>query len=95
MGEEILLFGVPLVTFIAAIAITFRLGRAKKERGMTGFGLIWGAFTGMMFLGMHSAPGWDALIYAIALICVSAPAAVGGLIGGLIGWHKEHDIAHG
>lgn len=44
----------------------------------------WLAFTVAMFFGLEHASGWDGLTYAAALLGISAPVAVGALVGGTV-----------
>lgn len=88
ISEEIILFAVVGVAFLAALSLSFFFSKRRNKLGLSIIGVMWAAFTGIAFFGMYNASGWDVLGYAAALIGVSAPVGVGGLVGALVGWAK-------
>ena len=93
-SEEILVFIVPAIAFIITGAIAYFSGRARSTPVLTALGVIWAGFTGWMFFGMQQTTGWDGLGYAIALVLLAAPAAVGIGLGGLVGWVRSRKDIH-
>lgn len=89
MNEDVILFGVPVVAFVATLFVTFRLGKTKNGAGLIGCGLVWLTFTVFMFFGMQNASGWDGLSYLLGLILLGAPSGLAALIGGFWGWAKS------
>lgn len=88
-SEDILMFGIPTVAFVVAAVIAYLSAKARSGLAFGMIGLLWAAFTAMMFFGMENASGWDGLGYAIALLGLSAPAGAGLGLGGLVGWLKS------
>lgn len=93
-SEYLIVFGVPSLVFLAALFPCFWLGKQRNGKAFGLIGLIWLIFTGGMFVGIENATGWDGLGYVMALIGISLPTAVGGLLGGLVGWFKEDTATH-
>ena len=91
--EETMMLGIAGVAFVVSLVLSLFLGRHRNKPGLTIMGLVWAGGTGLLVLLMYNATGWDTLGYLLFLLMVSAPAAVGGLIGGLVGWAKV-DLAH-
>jgi membrane associated rhomboid family serine protease len=91
--EETLMLGIAGVAFVVSLVLSFFLGKHRNKLGLTIMGLVWAGGTGILVLLMYNATGWDTLGYLLFLHMVSAPAAVGGLIGGLVGLAKV-DQAH-
>ncbi|WP_320237856.1 hypothetical protein [Cognatiyoonia sp. IB215182] len=87
--EEFLIFGIPVSVLALSIFLAYRYAKDRNGKVLGVLGAIWALFTGWMFVGMEVASGWDGLIYLLGLFCISAPASVGGLIGGIIGWVKK------
>lgn len=94
MNEGIILFVVPAAAFLATLLQTYWFGKRQSRTGLVGFGVVWVAFTGVMFFGMENAHGWDGLGYLLALLGISAPSGVAALIGGLVGWAKNEKAIH-
>ena len=93
-GEDFLMFGIPLVAFLASLFPTYWFGKAKNNAGLICFGVIWAGFTGAMFFGMENASGWDGLGYMLGLIGISAPTGAAALIGGTVGRLKSEKAMH-
>lgn len=87
--EEILIFGIPVSVLALSIFLAYRYAKDRNGKVLGVFGAMWVVFTGLMLVGMEGAAGWDGLIYLLGLFCISAPASIGGLIGGIIGWVKK------
>ena len=94
LGEELTVLIVIGVAFLGALILSFFLGKRRNKRGLSIIGLLWAGFTATMFFGMYNATGWDGLGLLFALIGVSAPLGVGGLIGSLIGWARSGAKQH-
>jgi FtsH-binding integral membrane protein len=86
--EELLMLGIAGAAFVVSLVLSFFLGKHHSKLGLTIMGLVWAGGTGILVLQMYDATGWDTLGYLLVLLMVSAPAAVGGLIGGLVGSAK-------
>lgn len=87
--QGLIVIGVPLFVLTLSIYLAYRYANNHNRHVLAWMGALWLAFTGLMFVGMETAPGWDALIYMFALIGLSAPSGIGGLIGGILGWVKK------
>lgn len=85
-GEEILIFGVPLVVFGVTVFLAHWLGKLRSGVALSVLGLIWTGFTVMLFFGMEQGNGWD---YLFALVLLSAPSGAGLGLGSLIGWIRS------
>lgn len=92
--EEFALFTIPVIAFLTSLFLTFGFGKNRNYVGLISLGAVWAAFTGVMFLAVEAATGWDGLGYAAALVGISAPAGIAGLIGGIVGWAKSEKAAH-
>ncbi len=88
-GEELVIFGVPLAVFLASLFTCFSFGKQRYKKGLVTIGLLLLGFTVAMLFGIGASSGWDGLIYLFALIGIGAPAGVGALLGGLVGWFKK------
>lgn len=95
MDRELLAaFGIPLVVFVVAVTIGYALGKRKHLGGLSTIGVLLVVVTVWLFVGLGKAQGYDGLAYIFALIGLDAPAALGMLIGGGVGWvrqRKEQD----
>ncbi len=87
----IISFGVPSLFFVAGLCVCNYFSLHARTAGLWWFWGCWGVFTGAIFFGMHNAPGWDVLVYFFAAVGISAPLALGGLIGGLTGAMKRNN----
>lgn len=94
IGEELLLLGIPLTAFVASVFAAYWLMKWRNTAILICLGLVWVAFTGMMFFGMEAATGWDGLGYLLGLLGISAPIGVAGLIGSTVGWFKREKAMH-
>lgn len=94
LNEDILIFGIPAVTFVIALIAAYLSGKARSAAALTVFGLLWAGFTAAMFFGIEKASGWDGLGYALALIGIAAPAGAGIGLGGLVGWLRSGKMIH-
>lgn len=92
--ETLLVFGIPAVIFAGSVGLTFWLAKRAHRLGGLGLSLVWLVFTAGMFFGLEQSTGWDGLGFLAGLIGISAPVAVGGLIGGAIGLAKREDVIH-
>jgi len=90
-GEDLLIYSVPLVVFLVSLFLCFFFGKTRFKGGLITMGLLWLCFTVAMLLGLRETTGWDGLGYLLALIGLSAPAGVGALLGGLVGWFKKEN----
>lgn len=90
-GEDVVIFGVPLAVFLVSLFTCFSFGKQRYKKGLVAIGLLLLGFTVAMFVGMGASSGWDGLIYLFALIGIGAPAGVGALLGGLVGWLKKEN----
>ncbi|MEJ8560187.1 hypothetical protein QTO30_02310 [Yoonia sp. GPGPB17] len=91
---DIVLFAVIGAIFLGAAFPAFFLGRRQSKLGLSILGLIWVAFTGALFFGMNNGNKYEELAYLFALIGISAPVGLGGLIGSLVGWAKSGNGQH-
>jgi hypothetical protein len=88
---EIILFGVPIITAIAAGCLAYALGRGRAKSGTILLAGAIVAFALWMYVGLEMTPGWDAVIYLLGLLGIALPAALGTVLGGLIGWKQKKD----
>lgn len=73
------------IALIAGV-VAYGVGHAFGGKGFTiGLGII-ASIAAFFGLGLAQATGYDAIGWAIMLIGVTAPAAAGYTILGLIGW---------
>lgn len=93
-GEDIVVYAIPVVAFLAVLFPSYWLAKAKNNTALIFLGVIWAGFTGAMFFGIENASGWDGLGYLLALIGISAPTGVAGLIGGIVGRFKGEKAMH-
>ena len=87
--EEFLMYAVPIGIFVVSTVIGFFAAKAQSKAWITLITVAWFAFTIAMFIALDSAVGWDGLLYVIALIFVSAPSGLGGLVGAITCWVKK------
>ncbi|WP_400082460.1 hypothetical protein [Yoonia sp. R78084] len=92
-SEEIALIGIGCGSFLIPLVLSFLAGLRRSKMALAAMTFLWAGFTVVMFYQLSITGGWDALLYILLLLFVSAPAAVGGLIGGLVGWARA-DQAH-
>ena len=85
-SDDFFVFAIPLVVFFVMGLAAHAFGKRKSVKGLSVIGGLCGAFGMWMFVGMATAGGYDALGYFFALIWLGAPAAVGSVLGGLVGW---------
>ena len=90
-SEDIVVYAVPLVAFLASLFVSFAFGKNRFKGGLICFGLLWLGFTVAMFFGMEAASGWDGLGYLVGLIGLSVPVGIGALLGGLVGWFRKEN----
>lgn len=87
-GEELALIGIGCGSFLVPLGLTLVAARRRSKMALAVMAVLWAGFTVLMFYQLSITGGWDALLYIALLFFVSAPAAVGGLIGSLLGWAK-------
>ncbi len=87
-SEEIALIGIGCCSFLIPLGLTLLAGLRRRKMALAAMTVLWAGFTVLMFYQLSITGGWDALLYIFLLLFVSAPAAVGGLIGGLVGWAR-------
>lgn len=87
-SEEIALIGIGCASFLIPLGLTLVAGLRRSKMALSVMTVLWAGFTVLMFYQLSITGGWDALLYFFLLLFVSAPAAVGGLIGGLVGWAR-------
>ncbi|KQI70797.1 hypothetical protein AN191_15910 [Loktanella sp. 5RATIMAR09] len=87
-SEEIALIGMGCASFLIPLGLTVVAALRKSKMALAAMAFLWAGFTALMFFQLSITGGWDALLYVLLLLFVSAPAAVGGLIGGLVGWAR-------
>lgn len=87
-SEEIALIGIGCGSFLIPLGLTLVAGLRRSKMALAVMTFFWAGFTVLMFYQLSITGGWDALLYVLLLLFVSAPAAVGGLIGGLVGWSR-------
>ena len=92
-GDGLIIIGIGGAFFLAALALSFFLGKRRNKVGLWLLGLLWGGTAVLMARGLSAASGLDRIGYLLVLILVHAPAGVGGLIGGLVGWTKSGSAA--
>lgn len=93
-SELFFVIGIPLAAFATSGLIAFGLAKGRFKHGLIALAGLWSAFSVWMVVGMTNATGLDGLGYVAGLIGLSAPAAVGGLIGLAIGRAKVKDGPH-
>ena len=87
--DEFILVAIVVAAFLVPLVMAYFFCKRRNKLGLSILGVIWAGFTAILFFGMNNATGWDGLGYLMILLGVSAPAAVGGLIGSLVGWAKS------
>ncbi len=90
--DMLVLWGVPVVTVLIAGTGAFFAAKARNTALLGLAGILWLCFTVAMGFGLNTAVGWDGLIYIAGLLGISAPSAVGLLIGGVIGIYKREAL---
>jgi len=85
--HPIRLLAFPVCVLILAATLSPFTIKARNKWIATFLGLVWVGFTGWMFYGGTTAIGDDVLVFGLALRGISAPAAIGLIFGGSIGWY--------
>lgn len=91
-SEEIALIGIGCGSFLIPLGLTLVAGLRRSKIALAAMTVLWAGFTLLMFYQLSITGGWDVLLYILLLLFVSAPAAVGGLIGGLVGWSRADQM---
>jgi hypothetical protein len=71
----------------------YAISRAKIYKALAAIGGALIAVTGVLYVAMDQATGWDGLIYVLIFIGGVAPAAVGGALGAVVGWFMNRKSA--
>lgn len=90
-SEDVIVYAVPLVAFLASLFISFAFGKNRFTGGLVVIGLLWLGFTVAMFFGMEASPGLDGLGYLVGLIGLSVPVGICALLGGVVGWFRKEN----
>ncbi|KQB97547.1 hypothetical protein AL073_00925 [Loktanella sp. 1ANDIMAR09] len=87
-SEEIALIWIGCGSFLIPLGLTYLAGLRQSKMTLAAMTFLWAGFTALMSYQLSITGGWDVLLYICMLLFVSAPSAVGGLIGGLVGWAR-------
>ena len=94
MTGDIIAFGIPLTIFLVSGFATHWLAKNQSHTALKWVGSFWLLTTFAMLIGVSTLGSWDGLIYVAILIGISAPAGLGGLIGGLVGRFRAKKVAN-
>jgi hypothetical protein len=91
MEIEAFLFFVVMPACVAALvgALAFWCGRRRLRSGIVGLVLAFLALTVAMVVGLEGTSGLDGLIYLVGLVLIAAPAGLGVMVGGILGWQRK------
>jgi hypothetical protein len=92
--EDLFIYAIPVVVLIISSLLAYWLGKARNGMALGSLAVLWVCFTGLLFLAIEQASGWDGLGYAVALVGLNAPAGIGLGLGGLTGWLKSRKVMH-
>ena len=88
--DAILLFWVmPLCFLLLAGGLSYWAGLRRKRWGTGGLVAVLLVFALAMLVGIEGSRGIDLALYQAGLTLMAAPAAVGAVIGGVIGWRRK------
>ncbi|WP_019954058.1 hypothetical protein [Yoonia vestfoldensis] len=88
--EAFAFFGV-MPACVAGLAgwLSFWCGRKRLRSGTIGLILAFVALTIAMLVGLEGTSGLDGLIYLVSLVLIAAPAGLGVIVGGILGWQRK------
>lgn len=94
MEIEALMFFVVMPACVAAFAgwLAFLCGRRRLRSGIFGLALACLALIVAMVVGLEGTSGLDGLIYLVGLVLIAAPAGLGVIIGGILGWQRKDAV---
>lgn len=88
--DAILLFWVmPLCFLLVAGGLSYWSGLRRSRWGTGGLIAVLLVFALAMLVGIESSSFIELAVYQVGLTLMAAPAAVGAVIGGLIGWRRK------
>lgn len=91
MEIEAFMFFVVMPACVAAFAgwLSFWCRRRRLRSGTIGLVLAFLALTVAMVVGLEGTSGLDGLIYLVGLVLIAAPAGLGVIVGGILGWQRK------
>ncbi|WP_322889616.1 MULTISPECIES: hypothetical protein [unclassified Yoonia] len=94
MEAEAFMFFVVLPACVAALAgwLSFWCGRRRLRWGIIGLSLALVGLAVAMLVGLEVARGLDGLVYLAGLMLIVAPAGLGVLLGGIVGWQRKDAV---